>query len=142
MAYGDGYKRNPERYEERACPRCRELRMVRKDQPKDKLCKTCAVAARGALKVKKPSPRHDPEKKGCWNSYWRARGRCIGSPYYAEVEFRFKDFDSWWAELGPRPEGCSVDRIDNLGHYEPGNVRWATQQEQCNNRRPRNSVQL
>jgi hypothetical protein len=37
-------------------------------------------------------------------------------------------------ELGPRPDGMQLDRIDNDGHYEKGNVRWATLQEQTNNR--------
>jgi len=40
------------------------------------------------------------------------------------------DFNEFFAELGPRPEGCSIDRINPLGHYEPGNVRWATRQQQ------------
>ena len=60
------------------------------------------------------------------------------NPAYANVEFRFLSFDEFFAELGPRPEGHSVDRIDPLGHYEPGNVRWATVLEQAANRMPRN----
>lgn len=62
-------------------------------------------------------------------------------PTYANVkvhpEWRtsfeaFRDYLN--TELGGRPKGMSLDRIDNNGHYEPGNVRWLDPRRQTRNR--------
>lgn len=53
------------------------------------------------------------------------------------IELRFPDFESFLGCLGRCPPGMSVDRIDTDGHYEPGNVRWATPNDQARNTRRR-----
>ena len=77
-----------------------------------------------------------------YRSYTAAKSRCnnpkcIAWKHYGGrgIKFLFTSFEEFFIELGPRPEGKSLDRKDNDGNYEPGNVKWSTQREQMLNRR-------
>jgi len=79
-----------------------------------------------------------------YTAYINAKRRCSCNPEdkdyldYAGrgIKFLFKNFDQFYAELGTKPLAeMLLDRINNNGNYEPGNVRWATPSKSNENKR-------
>ena len=57
------------------------------------------------------------------------------------IEFRLPDFETFLSHIGPKPSKAhTLDRIDNNGHYEIGNIRWALKKPQARNRRSNHMI--
>ena len=83
------------------------------------------------------SRRHGMSYSVEYSAYICARARCTNSNNSGwknfggrGIRFRFESFEQFYAELGPRPKGKILARMNNHGHYEPGNVCWTTRGQQ------------
>ena len=127
------------------CPICGKVFEKWPSQVRGGTCSRKCGRVQFAPKVtkrKNPNFLHGMTKTPTFRSYMHARQRCsnprhIRYPEYGGrgIEFRFKTFKQFFTEVGSRPDGLTLDRIEVNGHYEPGNVRWATPTEQAGNRR-------
>jgi hypothetical protein len=88
--------------------------------------------------------KHGLHATGTYSSWSAMMKRCYNPKSFGyriyggrgiKVCDRWHDVLNFVADMGERPEGMSIDRINADGDYEPGNVRWATCVEQNNNRR-------
>lgn len=87
--------------------------------------------------------KHHGKRSGAYSSWADIKKRCRnpnstnyawyggrGISYHPDWEY----FINFYADMGDRPEGLELDRIDNQGDYNKANCRWVTHRVNCQNR--------
>lgn len=108
----------------------------------------CLVSENARLNTGAPV-KHEQCWSPTYSSWAGMKDRCTNQNHKSYNNYggrgitvceRWMDFRNFLEDMGERPDGMSIDRIDVNGAYEPGNCRWATAQQQSLNKR--NSISL
>lgn len=137
-------KRNNAHYWNCICD-CGNKKAIPGSNIKNGQAKSC-----GCLRIEATTKRlttHGKSRTPTYNIWCSMRERCSNEKvknYHryggrgVKVCARWENsFESFYFDMGEKPEGLSIDRIDNNGNYEPGNCKWSTNCEQSSNRRTR-----
>lgn len=85
------------------------------------------------------------KKEGIYHIWQSLKARCLNESNGSYMNYggrgitvcdRWRNsFESFSEDMGQRPKGFTIDRIDTNGNYQPDNCRWATNADQCQNKR-------
>jgi hypothetical protein len=124
---------------------CGTIKEVIAKNLKSGVSKSC-----GCLNIKRLKERatHGKRHTRVWRIWQAMKNRCYNPNVRQYKNYggrgikvcdRWRNsFTAFLEDMGPKPsKKHSLDRINNIGDYEPGNCRWATVKQQNNNRGPR-----
>src|SRR5690606_22328544 len=96
----------------------------------------------GCQRIPHKEIKHGMSRTPTYKSYESMKQRCLnpnatGYEIYGGRGIKVCDrwlesFEIFLADMGERPEGMTIDRVDRNGNYEPSNCRWATVETQQN----------
>lgn len=110
--------------------------------------RSCGCFPRGGGRPSVHGHSIEGQEHPLWKTWMSMRTRCANpnDPYYGgrgiKVCGRWDNFVNFVADMGERPPGHVLDRINNDGNYEPSNVRWVTPKQSAANRRKKDKDQI
>ena len=126
---------------------CGKTKIVRGSSLRNGLTQTCGCSRSGNLYALK----HGMSNTSTYNIWSSMKDRCLNPhdvayKYYGgrgiKVCTRWLKFENFLSDMGERPQGLTLDRIDNDKNYELSNCRWTTYHQQILNskRYPKQSI--
>ena len=132
-------------YRDRALCECGTIKPVRRADLQSGRTSSCGCLRReNATKIGASTRKHGHSRNPLYHLWHTMIARCHNPAHAAyrhygargvQVCDRWREsFEAFAADMGARPTGLELDRIDPMGHYEPGNVRWMNRRMQKVNR--------
>ena len=127
------------------CCSCGKRPVLRVDHVKSGHTGGCGACSADELRIHAANHGHTcgGEQSPSHRTWCSMHARCKAKPgshhwpYYGAKSItvcdRWKSFELFLSDMGPRPKGHTIDRKDGTKGYSPENCRWATKAVQCLN---------